>query len=241
MKKIIPCTLLLLSILFPAFSQTQSLHSEYDSILETYVIDGLVNYEGLKVNRASLDSYLQNLSKITEKEFLGWNGSDQLAFLINLYNAATLQLIIENYPVDSIRDIGNIFRGPWDQKVVNLFGEKITLDNLEHDIIRVDYDEPRIHMVLVCAAIGCPPLLDEAYEGTTLVEQMDRQSTLYLQSDKGMIIDNANKEVYLSSIFKWYGKDFDSVLGFAEKYSGKNLEGLKIKWIDYDWNLNKIR
>ncbi len=240
MKKniLIVAAILLFSV--NVFSQSESLHSTYDTILKTYVIDGLVNYDDLKSNRNSLDMYLESLSEVTEREFNAWNENNQLSYLINLYNAATLQLIVDNYPVDSIRDIGNIFRGPWDQKVVSLFGEMITLDNLEHDIIRVDYDEPRIHMVLVCAAIGCPPLVSEAYEGSTLIEQMDTQSHAYLHSEKGFVLDREKGTVYLSSIFKWYGDDFDSVKGFAEQYSGENLDGLSIKWLDYDWSLNEL-
>ncbi len=241
MKKTLLCFTFLLFVATSFFAQSESLHSTYDTILKNYVIDGLVDYPSLKENREALDSYLQNLAKITEAEFNTWNENEQLAYLINLYNADTLQLIIDNYPVDSIRDIGNIFRGPWDQKVVSLFGEMITLDNLEHDIIRVDYDEPRIHMVLVCAAIGCPPLVSEAYEGRTLIEQMDTQSHAYLHSEKGFVLDREKGTVYLSSIFKWYGDDFDSVKGFAEQYSGEDLEGLSIKWLDYDWSLNELR
>ncbi len=241
MKKIVIILTFVFFFSINVFSQNESLHSQYNTVLKTYVVDGLVDYSALKANRQGLDGYLDNLAKISQADFDLWNTNDQLAFLINLYNAATLQLIIDNYPLDSIRDIGSIFRGPWDQKVVNLFGEMITLDNLEHDIIRVDYDESRIHMVLVCAAIGCPPLLDEAYTGESLIEQMDAQTVFYLKTDKGLVLDREGSTVYLSSIFKWYGEDFDSVPDFVEKYSGMNLDGLKIKWLDYDWSLNELQ
>ncbi len=238
-------TFLILALVFlfsvNVFSQSESLHSQYDTILKTYVINGLVDYSALKANRQGLDNYLDNLAKISKMDFNSWNENDQLAYLINLYNAATLQLIIDNYPIDSIRDIGSFFKGPWDQEVISLFGEMITLDNVEHDIIRVDYDEPRIHMVLVCAALGCPVLLNEAFEGETLTEQMDKQSTVYLNTDKGIVVDRNAGRVYLSSIFKWYGNDFDSVTDFAEKYSGEDLDGLSVRWIDYDWDLNELQ
>ncbi len=240
MKKIILCIAFVLLVSTSLISQSDSLHSSYDEILKTYVKNGLVDYGQLKANRSSLDNYLQQLSRVSEREFNTWQENAQLAFLINLYNAATLQLIIDNYPLDSIRDIGNFISGPWDQKVVSLFGEKITLDNVEHDIIRVDYDEPRIHMVLVCAAIGCPPLLNEAYTASKLESQLEKQSRFYLRNSKGLVLRRSEGKVYLSSIFKWYGEDFDSVRDFAQKYSGQNLEGLKIDWIDYDWSLNDL-
>ncbi len=166
--------------------------------------------------------------------------SAQLAYLINLYNAATLQLIINHYPVKSIKDIGSIFKGPWSQKVVPLFGEKITLDTLEHEIIRKKYSEPRIHMALVCAAKGCPPLRNEAYTEERLSLQLDDQSKAYITSPQGLIVDTAKNTIYISSIFDWYGKDFTSVIDFVEKYSGLKLATFKQDWIEYNWQLNDL-
>lgn len=219
-----------------AFDHT---HAAYDAVLKAHIADGTVDYRALKANSTALNGYLDTLAAVHKKEFKTWSEPQQLAFYFNLYNAATLKLIVDHYPVESIKDIGSFFRGPWDQKVVPLFGAKVTLNNLEHDILRKDYNEPRLHMALVCAAKGCPPLRSEAYVGERLDEQLKEQSRAYLADPLGLRIDPAKGEARISSIFKWYGKDFPSVREFIEKYSGQSLEGLRIRYLDYDWSLNK--
>jgi hypothetical protein len=156
-----------------------------------------------------------------------------------LYNAATLKLIVDHYPVKSIKGIGSLFKGPWDQPVVRLFDQTITLNNLEHDILRKDYNEPRLHMALVCAAKGCPPLRSEAYVGERLDGQLADQARIYLASPAGLQLDRAKGEARLSAIFKWYGKDFPSVSAFVARYSGQNVDGLNIRYLDYNWSLNE--
>ena len=183
---------------------------------------------------------LATLAAVSRPDFEAWSEAQQMAFLINLYNAATLQLIRENYPVKSIKETRRLTRGPWDRRIVRLFGEKISLNNLEHDILRKKYKEPRLHMVLVCAAKGCPPLRSEAYRAARLEAQLTEQSRIYLASPAGMRIDRPAKRLYLSAIFKWYGGDFPSLTDFAETYSGKSLTGLKLGYLDYDWSLNDL-
>ena len=148
-------------------------HAAYDALLKQFVADGRVDYQGLESDSSALDHYLDSIAAISEATFNAWTKPAQLAFLINLYNAATLKLIVDHYPIKSIKNIGSFFKGPWDQPVVRLFGQTITLDNLEHDIIRKDYSEPRIHLALVCAAKGCPPLISEAYVAGRLDDQLD--------------------------------------------------------------------
>ena len=118
-------------------------------------------------------------------------------------------------------------------------GKKITLNNLEHDIVRKDYNEPRIHMALVCAARGCPILRSEVYRAERLNDQLNEQSRNYLASPAGMRIERTKGTVYLSAIFKWYGKDFASIPAFVEQHSGQKVKALKIRYLDYDWRLNK--
>lgn len=237
-------------------------HAGYDALLKQFVADGRVDYQGLKSDQSVLDHYLDSLAGISKATFNTWTGPAQLAFLINLYNAATLKLIIDHYPIKSIKDIGSFFKGPWDQPVVRLFGETITLDNLEHDIIRKDYSEPRIHLALVCAAKGCPPLRSEAYVADQLDAQLDDQSRRFLASPSGLRIDRGEKIVYFSSIFKWYGKDFIDRFspatgfpgldkteravahfssGFLSAADGDYLKsgGYSVKYLDYDWSLNE--
>lgn len=214
---------------------------ELNQTLQEQVSEGRVNYAALQKDLLPLRQHLILSGAIKEPEFNSWNESEQLAFLINLYNAATLQLIVDHYPVKSIKKIGNLFKGPWDQPVVPLFGKTITLNNLEHDIIRKQFDEPRIHMALVCAAKGCPPLRSEAFTAEQLNEQLDDQSRIYLASPAGLVVDRAKGEAHISSIFKWYGGDFSSVPAFVEQHSGQSLDGLKIRYLDYDWSLNDGR
>lgn len=241
MKQIVILCLLAIIMVVPhAFAQPEALHSPFDTVLKSFVVDGSVDYAGLRKQRGQLDAYLESLARVREKEFDAWPRDTRLAYLINLYNAATLQLIVDHYPVKSIKDIGSFFRGPWDQKVVRLFAKTITLDNLEHDIIRKQYNEPRIHMALVCAAKGCPPLRGEAYTGRKLDSQLDDQSKVYLASAHGMRLERSSGKVYLSSVFKWYGEDFPSVTKFVGKYTNQNLDGLTVRWLDYDWSLNEM-
>ena len=213
-------------------------HAAFDVVLKAHVSDGQVNYRALKAAPAELNGYLDTLAAVREPEFKTWSEAQRIAFLANLYNAATLKLIVDHYPVKSIKDIGSIFKGPWDQPVVQLFDKTITLNNLEHDILRKDYNEPRLHMALVCAAKGCPPLRSEVYTGERLDAQLDDQSRVYLTSPLGMRIDRAKGEVQISAIFKWYGDDFTSVPAFVSKHSGQKVNGLKIRYLNYDWSLN---
>jgi hypothetical protein len=237
-------------------------HTLYDGVLKGFVKEGLVNYAGLKENPESLNQYLADLSQVKEQEFKSWNELQQIAYLVNLYNAATLKLIVNNYPVKSIKDIGSFFKGPWGQPVVRLFGKTITLNTLEHKIIRVDYDESRVHLALVCAAMGCPPLRGEAYTSKKLNAQLDDQAKVFLKNPIKFRIDRQDSTIYLSPIFKWYGEDFvdkftpearldglnkteRAVLNFCSWYLSdadqKYLAagGYSVRYLDYNWSLNE--
>ena len=155
------------------------------------ISNGQVDYMGLKADPKALDRYLTTLATVSGVQLQSWTESQQLAFFINLYNASTLRLILDNYPVKSIKDIGSLFTGPWDQPAVRLFGKTVTLNTLEHALLRKQYHEPRLHMALVCAAKGCPPLRSEAYTAERLNEQLDAQARTYLASPAGLHIDRA--------------------------------------------------
>ena len=248
---------------FAAAAGFDQSYSAYDGLLKKYVTQqGRVDYAGLKADPGALDRFLGSAAEVPRKQFDTWTESRQLAFLINLYNAATLKLIVDHYPVDSIKDIGGFFRSPWNIAFIKLFGSTVTLNHLEHGILRKRYREPRIHMALVCAAKGCPPLRNEAYTAEKLDRQLDDQSSRYLASASGLRIDRRENVVYLSSIFKWYGDDFRDVYTPAQGFDGLNkteravanfcsrhlstadagfLEkgGYDIKYLDYDWSLNR--
>lgn len=221
-------------------------HSTYSIVFNMYVKDGLVDYSSLKSNPKQLDLYLSQLSSVTEGDFKQWTREKQLAYLINLYNAQILRLIIDHYPIKSIKDIGD----PWDHNIVSLFGNKITLNALEHEIIRRNYDEPRVHFALVCAAMGCPKLPEQPFIASKLSMQLDEQERNFLaESDKNSF-DFKSQTIYLSKIFQWFQEDFvkkrGSVIAFIKPYlspqvSSRLDEGnFKIIYTNYDWSLNDV-
>ncbi|MEA2067921.1 MAG: DUF547 domain-containing protein [Verrucomicrobiota bacterium] len=211
----------------------------FDPILKKHVVDGLVDYRALVAGPEPLADYLEQAGQIPESEFKSWGEKRQMAFLINLYNAATLQLIVDHYPVKSIKKIRHGFKGPWDQPTVPLFGKTITLNKLEHGIIRKQYKDPRVHMALVCAAKGCPILRSSAYTAERLDDQLDDQSRRYLATPSGLVVERKKGTASISAIFKWYGGDFASVPAFIEKHSCENIGGLKLRYLKYDWSLNE--
>ncbi len=226
-----------------AFDQS---HALLDGVLKKYVTaDAKVKYKSLKANRTDLDTYLGQVSAVTSSEFDGWTKEQQLALLINLYNAATLQLIIDHYPVESIKKIGGVFKGPWKQPVVRLFGKVITLDTLEHKVLRTQYSEPRLHFAIVCAAKGCPPLRAEAYTGAQLDAQLEEQGRRFLADTKKNYV--TGDALFLSPIFKWFEEDFTKTKKYVTNYvrdyfpkdtAAKIGSGFPVKFTDYDWSLN---
>ncbi len=226
------------------FDQT---HGLLNNVLTEYVKDARVDYAALKAHPQDLNRYLDQVAAVNKAEFKKWSEPEQIAFLSNAYNAYTLRLIIGHYPLKSIKDIGSFFKGPWDQPAVQLFGGTIDLNTVEHKILRVDYAEPRLHFVLVCAAKGCPPLRSEAYVGARLEAQLVDQAKQFLTETAKNRVDPGARAVYLSPIFKWYGGDFEkksgSVLAALKPYwpfePGAGYENFKIRYTDYDWSLNE--
>ncbi len=221
-------------------------HGQFDRVLKQHVKNARVDYAGLKAHPEELNRYLGQVAAVSKTEFKKWTEPEQIAFLINAYNAYTLKLIIDHYPLKSIKDIGSLLNGPWDQPVVKLFGETMDLNTLEHKILRKDYAEPRIHFGLVCAAKGCPPLRNEAYVGARLEGQLADQAKQFLAESARNRIAASERVVYLSSIFKWYGSDFEkksgSVLAALKPYwpakPPAEYESFKIRYTHYDWSLN---
>jgi Protein of unknown function, DUF547 len=214
----------------------------YKNVLSLYVKYGLVDYSRLKSNPGDLNGYLERTALVGKCEFDGWTKDEQLAFLINLYNARTLRLVIAHYPVKSIRDIGGA-KGPWEEPIVTLFGETVTLDALENGIIRKNYNDPRVHFALVCAAKGCPPLSGEPYNAENLNKQLETQTQKFLADASKNSVDSKNKIIRLSPIFNWYGDDFSRAAGSVKNfikpyYLNSPVEEFKIEYTYYDWSLN---
>ncbi|GAC08235.1 DUF547 domain-containing protein [Paraglaciecola chathamensis] len=229
-----------------------------------------VNYQRLSVKSDILQRSLNAFSAVSKSQFDGWDEQQQLSFLINAYNGFTLKLITDNWDefkqgdADSIRDLGSLFTTPWEKKFFTLFNEKHNLDDIEHEMVRKWFKEPRIHAALVCAAVSCPPLRDEAFVASALTTQLDSQMQRFLadNSRNEIKINGQEGEASLSSIFKWYRGDFEkgqqgfhSLFDLLSTYSEALVEGddnaqaqrnlLKsadypITFKDYDWRLNDV-
>lgn len=221
-------------------------HSVLDRLLNEFVDDaGWVDYESLKNSQGELQAYIETLADAPFDE-LGRN--EKLALLINAYNAFTLELILEHYPVVSIQDIPAAQR--WDAVRWKLGGKLLSLSQIEHEQIRPNFKEPRVHFALVCAAIGCPPLRNEAYVGSRIEEQLQSQTQYIHQHRTWFQFQAGESSVKLTQLYNWYGNDFEqsagSVLKFVATFSaplksemdgGKNL---RIDWLEYDWALNSM-
>lgn len=226
-------------------------HALFDKTLKRHVHNGFVDYAGLKTDSSDLDQYLTGLEAVTEADFNQWTRPQQIAYLTNLYNARTLRLILDHYPVKSIKNIGNVLKGPWDQPVVKLFGRVSTLNTIEHQILRKNYAEPRLHFALVCAARGCPPLRGEAYTAEKLDVQLDDQGKIFLGTPHKNSVNAKDQVVNLSPIFKWFQEDFikksGSVLSFVQPYFSPEFSAAlskgnyKIQYTFYDWSLNDAK
>ncbi len=246
------CVWLSLFVVCPALtSEFDHLHRRWTEVLSQRVDADLVDYSALKARPTELNAYLTTLAEVPHAEFTRWTERQRLAFLCNAYNASTIQLIVEHYPVKSIKDLGGLFSSPWERPVVKLFGAVHTLNHLEHQMIRAEFREPRIHFALVCAARGCPPLRAEAYVAERLETQLADQARKFLAQPEKNHIDETAGIIHLSPIFKWYGDDFgrgpDAVLRALTPYWPKPSAaalakgGLKIRYTDYDWSLNEQR
>lgn len=217
----------------------------YDELLQAYVKGDRVDYAGLKKDRAKLDQFLRQLSQVDPDKL---SPAEQMAFYINAYNAWTLWLILTKYPdLKSIKDIGGFFSGPWSQEIVKVGDKKLTLDDVEHDILRPRFKDPRIHFAVNCASKGCPPLLNRAFTGDKLDEQLDQVTIAFINDPERTRLKGDTLEI--TKIMDWYAGDFRyDLAGFVKKYAKgdlkKKLEKLgkdvEVDFLDYDWSLNDL-
>ncbi|MDC0887103.1 DUF547 domain-containing protein [Altererythrobacter sp.] len=224
-------------------------HFAWDALLKEYVVEGgeginLVEYGRMNSEAsAALASYLTAMQATDIETF---SPSEQYAFWVNLYNAATIDVILKNWPVGSIRDIGVLSLGPWDDEAVTVSGRKLTLNNIEHDILRSQWDDVRVHYAVNCASIGCPNLAREAYTGAKLEAMLDAAAKAYINHPRGF--GGENGAIIASSIFDWYQDDWGSVqavLDHARNYAdGPAVELLagatSIDSYNYDWDVNTV-
>lgn len=229
-------------------------HKEWGWILSNYqATDGKVYYAKLKADLVNgkanrFTSYLTQLEGVTEQQYSGWKESERLAFLVNAYNALTVKLIVDKYPVKSIRKIGGMFSSPWKKSFFSLIGGKIkTLDAIEHEYLRKQFNFPQVHAAINCASISCPKLQREPFTGDKITLQLESAFREFLTDPSRNRYDPANGKLYLSEIFKWFGDDFQSKYGgflkAIERFGPPSAKeaiakGGKLEWIDYDWSLN---
>jgi len=245
-------------------------HSQWEKVLKEFVVlknPGVteVRYGDLKKNPSILGAYLKELESVTLSDFKNFSKDEQLSLLINAYNAFTVKLILDHYPVKSIKEIGGWFSNPWKKEFFTLMGAKRTLDDIEHGMIRQDaealknlgsnlvsvlkkFNEPRIHFAVNCASKGCPALGNRPYFLSELTKQLEDATQNFLNNRDQNRFDSAQGTLFLSSIFKWYGSDFEpsfgSIKAFVAPYIAKNKDDEKkilkatVEYLDYDWSLN---
>jgi hypothetical protein len=243
-------------------------HSAFDALLRRHVawdtagVGSSVSYRGLAADRAELGKVLDLYAGVTRADYEAMSRDQRLAFLINLYNAATLELVLGGYPdLKSIRDLGSLIRSPWKQRIVRVFGELRTLDDIEHSMIRAPgaFDEPRIHFVVNCASVGCPALRPEAITGARLQAQLEDSTRRFLRDASRNRYEPVKGRLEVSKIFDWYRADFERGwlgIGSREAFFGRYADLLAIPpadrarlaeqrmpigFLDYDWRLNDQR
>jgi hypothetical protein len=260
-----------LAVGFSVPAQAQSFdhsHAAWTALLKKHVVllDGgkasQVRYAGMLADHAALKAYLAQLSAVNAAAFDGYSKPQQMAFLINAYNAYTVELILTKYPkLESIRDLGTLITKPWGIKNIPLLGTTMTLDNIEHDTLRAKgrFDDPRVHFAVNCASIGCPMLREEAFVAERLEAQLEEQALRFMSDRSRNRFNAGSGKLEVSKIFDWYGGDFKlghkgiaSLPAFTAKYANQladapadrervKAKDVSVSFLDYDWKLNDAR
>ncbi|MEO5698940.1 MAG: DUF547 domain-containing protein [Casimicrobiaceae bacterium] len=243
-------------------------HAAWNSLLRKHVVvtgggsASRVNYAGMQQDRAVLQAYLDTLTQVSRAEYDGWSKPQRMAFLINAYNAFTVELILTKYPdLQSIKDLGGLFGSPWKKKFFKLLGEPMSLDGIEHDILRKRgaFDDPRVHFAVNCASIGCPMLREEVFVADRLDAQLANQALRFMSDRTRNRYDAKSGKLEVSSIFDWYGDDFragfrgwkspaDFFADYARSLASDagaqkrvSERDVPIEFLNYDWKLNDVR
>ncbi len=237
-----------------AFSDRVSDYFSWQKFLDLYLKDGLVNYSAVQTNSALFNAIVSQLENVKKKEYDRWSEDQKKAFWINAYNIEAVKLVLDHYPLkrslglqalrypaNSIQQIPDV----WNQEALTILGKKISLNYIENEILRKEFQDPRIHFAIVCASLGCPVLRDEPYISDRLDSQLNDAVLKFMQDRKKFNYDAGNNTVYLSPIFKWFKEDFEKaggIITFIKEYipPNKNLpNSAKIQWLEYDWSLNE--
>ena len=240
-------------------------HAAWTTLLRKHVVvlrggqASQLRYAALSADRAALMAYLSTLSSVSQTAFDAFDKPQRMAFLINAYNAFTVDLILGKYPaLSSIKDLGSVFSSPWKPKGIALLGTKVSLDDIEHGMLRARgrYDDPRVHFAVNCASIGCPPLREEAFVAGRLDAQLDEQALRFMSDRTRNRFEAAQGRLEVSKIFDWYGEDFtlghrgiSSLPAFMARYAGVLADApadrervrsqqATVTFLPYDWKLN---
>ena len=240
-------------------------HTAWNALLRRHVVPlrggqaSQVRYAGFQADRTALLAYRDTLSAVSDAAFKAFDKPQQMAFLINAYNASTIELVLTKFPaLASIKDLGSVFSNPWKPKWISLLGAKVSLDDIEHGMLRARgrFDDPRVHFGVNCASIGCPPLREEAFTADRLDGQLDEQALRFMSDRTRNRFDSAAGRLEVSKIFDWYGEDFNlghrgiaSLAAFMARYADSLADSqvdrehvrrqrAEISFLPYDWKLN---
>ena len=218
-------------------------HALYASLLDRHVDQGVVDYQGFQQDEADLDRYLDVLAAVDPGAL---SEDARFAFYANAYNAWTIKLILSRYPdIRSIKDLGSLFSSPWKKKIARIDGALLTLDQIEHDILRKQFKDPRVHFAVNCASKSCPPLQGAPFVGERLDDQLNRAAAAFINNPHFNRLEGDT--LWVSKIFDWFGEDFDQeIVGHFIRYAKPQLKArlessrdrIKIRYLDYDWSLN---
>ena len=220
-------------------------HGEWDVLVKKHVSkNGMVDYQGFLKDKKQLQVYLDKLS--ANRPTSKWSKNEKMAFWINAYNAFTVKLILDNYPIKSIKDIKRgipFVNSVWDIAFIPMGKEKIDLNYIEHTILRKEFKDPRIHAAINCASFSCPLLRNEAYYASRLDEQLNDAMRRFVNDSEQNQLDKSN--IKISKIFSWFAGDFklngSSVVDYLNKYAKKRVQpNAKIDFLEYQWELNDV-
>lgn len=243
-------------------------YRNYEQVLERFVDHGRVEYASLKKDRNDLDDFVKEFSAVTKEEYTAWSRDQQQAFWINAYNAWTLRIVIDHYPIGGGRIVGMLFPknsiqripGVWDDIKIKAAGRQVSLNDIEHKILRPVFKEPRIHFSIVCASIGCPLLRSQPFRASLLKTQLEEAARDFIEDPAKVKWDAAEKVLRLSRVFDWFSEDFDFAadsswrkhyskkqagsVAFVGRYVSADVAAelkagkVKINYLDFDWTLN---
>lgn len=234
-------------------------HALWTEVLGEHVRGDRFDYAALQRDRAGLDAYLESIHAVTPAELRTWTVDQRHAFWINVYNAHVVDLVTRNYPLDGIKDLGGLFSPVWKKRFIPMSAhhpggkdQQLSLDDVEHGILRPRFKDARVHAAVNCASIGCPPLRNEAFVAERLDEQLDAQVRAWLADPARNRFDGVEQTIRVSEIFKWFEEDFERDAGTVENWIKRyapepeaewmrGAKKIKRKYVDYDWSLNGVQ